>query len=161
MITHHINKHAAPVHQHGQWPSYYRPRLQHYDRPSPPVLLPYQHRAASPNAMSKLEYAIYLRDLPVKVGDLVTTKFTQKPYHARGVFRIQSIDELHHYVTWGAPEIGPMCLNLQGITQDGVSFITHKGGGNFYHKIADDDIPLLWKEYLELKARLEHDNASN
>ena len=138
MITQCINKYKDPwqatvwrmPHQHGQ-----------YDRP--PVLLPL-HRASNPNAMTKFEYGVFLRDLPLKKGDLVASQFSQKPYHERGVYLITDIDEVHHFVEWGPANIGPLCLNLKSC-MEGVGMF--KGGARLYKKVENDDIPTKWKEW--------------
>ena len=102
----------------------------------------------SPNGMSKLQYSMFLQQLDLKVGDLVTSIFSRKPYHFRGVYRIDSIDEMHRFVEWGPAQVGPLCLNLHSCL-DGVT--SHKGGAKMYQIVGKADTPQEWVSYLQRK----------
>ena len=91
--------------------------------------------------MGKLEYALFLKTLPIKVGDLVTTQYQKAPFYPGTVYKVHSIDEIHKFVEFCHPTIGPKCLNLQRV--DG-TVVPWKGGARLYHKIEDADIPQEW-----------------
>ena len=60
----------------------------------------YQPGANSRNEMSKLEYAMYVSNLPYKPGDLLVVKNAQAPYRYTDIYRLKSIDEIHRFVVF-------------------------------------------------------------
>ena len=131
--------------QNGRWQS----------RPTNVLALPTPRVTDQPinklHAMTKIEYALWLKTLPFKVGDLVVSKFQRKPYYVRSVHRVLAIDEIHHFIDWGGEAVGPMCLNLQPCKIIGGSPI--KGGGKMYIKVEGDDIPEEWRVQLETESK--------
>jgi len=124
----------------------------HYHRPtqSPPWLNTYPlggTHTPSKKEMGKLEYATYLRDLPLKKGMLVVHKSLPDgvQYHTWQVYQIEDIMELHRYVEYDIPDIGPKCLVLRHF--DG-NLLEWKGGGNQYKEAKFDLLPRQWKERL-------------
>ena len=105
-----------------------------YDRPSP-------------NTMGKLEYALFLRTMPIQKGDLVVSCFNKnkRPYRVADIYQVIDIDELHRFVVWASPDVGPLCLNLRGCNS---THHTFKGGAAMYVKIEEKDYPIAWKEKL-------------
>lgn len=163
MIKHSIDKHPPPkdhTNYRPQWPQFRSANTQILPavpepRPSRWIGLvetvdhgsTHNHgTVASPNGMSKLQYAQFLKNLPIKVGDLVTSVFSRKPYHAHGVYRVESIDEIHRFVEWGPTGVGPLCLNLRRCREGATP---HKGGANNYQVVGGADIPGEWMEYIK------------
>jgi hypothetical protein len=106
------------------------------DRPlNPPRYQDHIHR------LSKLEYGFFLRDLKIKKGDIVASKYTQKPYNKFVVFKVVEIDEVHLFVEFGPSTVGPICLNLTSINGSHA----FKGGASIYEKVEEADYPEEWK----------------
>lgn len=108
------------------------------------------------NEMTKLDFARYLKQMHFVVGDLVTHKMAHAPYHARGVYQIADIKEIHHFVNdWGTQESGPHILTLQPVKKTDHTLV---GGPGMYTKVTGDDIPEEWVELLakEHDERLKH-----
>lgn len=88
-----------------------------------------------------------MKKLEFGKGDFVVSKWTTtKPYRATAVFLVVDIDELHHYVEWAPPDVGPLALNLQSIFPNCKVI---KGGANMYQKVSPEDVPAKWKEWIE------------
>lgn len=164
MIKHSIDKHPPPkdhTNYRPQWPQFRSANTQIL--PAVPEPRPDRWKGlgrseevdhtsgtletvASPNGMSKLQYALFLKQLSIKVGDLVTSVFSRKPYHAHGVYRVESIDEIHRFVEWGPSTVGPICLNLRSCREGATP---HKGGALMYQIVGGFDIPGEWMEYIK------------
>lgn len=137
MITQKISKYKP------QWPTYGPAPMQQQQR----LQIPYVERldpdkydrpSYNEHSMSKLAYALYLRNLEIKVGDLVVSKYTAQPFSKYSIYRIESIDEIHRYVKFNAPHIGPDCLNLKGTNGNSSYF---KAGANLYRKVLPEELP--------------------
>jgi hypothetical protein len=89
--------------------------------------------------MGKLEYAMFLRNLPYKVGDWVVSRHVNTPLLKREVFKVVAIDEIHRFVTFGHPTVGPMCLTLASMWGD---VLTGRHGANVYRKVDDHELPI-------------------
>jgi hypothetical protein len=93
--------------------------------------------------MSKLEYAMYVKNLPFRPGDLLVAKNSFPPYHVQEIYKLVNIDEIHRFVQFCLPEVGPLCLEMEyfnGRTR------SSRGGGSCYKKVEEWDIPRAWKE---------------
>jgi hypothetical protein len=123
-----------------------------YNEPvwTPTVHYPQYHNtwtAPLPKQMGKLEYALYLRNLPLKKGMLVVSKYLgdYQQYHTWQVYKIVDILEIHRFVEYGDENVGPKCLVLQHF--DGQT-LEWKGGGNQYKEANYELLPQPWKERL-------------
>ena len=121
MITHEINVHKGYIPSQGG------------------ALVPFR----SNFEMGKLEYAMYLRNLPFKKGDCVVSTWASTPYIPEEVFRINDISEIHRFVAFCAPMTGPLCLELETFSS---GLMPGRKGGNLYKKVMPHEMPILWKE---------------
>jgi hypothetical protein len=157
VYTHEINKHKAavwrgwepPKHQQ-QYPAVagrsrrWNTFLNQWEDDVEPDNAP--RRLHRPNEMGKMEFAMYVRNSNLKKGDLVASKWSKTPYHARGVYRIKDIQEIHHFVSdWGTAESGPYILTLQSVNPKEQ---TIQGGPGMYTKVIGNDIPDEWTQLL-------------
>lgn len=108
---------------------------------------PWIYNQPQPKQMGKLEYALYLRNLPLKKGMLVANRYVgnYKTYHTWQVYKIVDILEIHRFVEYGDDGIGPKCLVLEHF--DGTT-LDWKGGGNQYKEAVFDLLPQQWKDRL-------------
>lgn len=88
--------------------------------------------------MGKLAYAMYLSKLPYKVGDYVTSKYSNPPLLKREIYKVVNIDEIHRFVTFGHPDIGPLCLTLENAWGQTLS---GRQGSNIYRKVEFSEFP--------------------
>jgi hypothetical protein len=92
--------------------------------------------------MGKLEYAMYIRNLPIKVGDLVAPSMSTPPYNDYQVCRVKGIDEIHRFVVFGQNS-EPMCLELEewtGRVRSGRAI------PKYFKTISPDEYPARWRE---------------
>ena len=92
--------------------------------------------------MSKLEYALFIRNMGINVGDFVVNKVSTRPFSVYQVFRVVGIDEIHRFVKYDNEVIGPLCLHLQSRYMTSPPF---KGGGRQYTVVKPDDMPADWE----------------
>ena len=117
-----------------------------YNWPGQPPRYPVTNYQGNHN-MGKLEYAMFLKTLETKVGDLVISKYQMSPPRmAEIVHRVVSIDEVHRFVEFGGPGIGPKCFNLQSVKGGNIEW---KGGAILYRKLDPKHYPPEWIEILE------------
>lgn len=88
--------------------------------------------------MGKLEYAMFISTLPYKVGDYVASTYSKKPLLKREIYKVVNIDEIHRFVTFAHPDIGPMCLTLENAWGQTLS---GRQGANLYRKVEDVELP--------------------
>ena len=96
-----------------------------------------------PPQMGKLEYALFLKNLPIKIGDLVVPSLSAPPYHDYQVCKVVGIDEIHRFITFGANNSGPMCLELEEFTgrrRPG------RASPSYYRTLNPSEYPHRWKE---------------
>ena len=93
--------------------------------------------------MSKGEYALYLKKIPFKKGDLVVSIYTNSvPLRQWDIQLVFDIQEVHHFVDdWGNELTGPRCVGT----------ITSQGNRvwicpNLYRKCTVDELPDFWKD---------------
>jgi hypothetical protein len=96
----------------------------------------------SGHGMGKLEYALYLKNLKYGVGDWVVSKYIRPPLLMREVYKVVSIDEIHRFVKFGHPSIGPMCLTLENAWGQPAG---GKQGGEMYRLVEEHELPLELK----------------
>lgn len=97
-------------------------------------------------SMGKLEYAMYLRNLPLKKGMVVVNKVVvNRPYHKWQCYLIEDILEIHRYVQYDNDAVGPLCLVLKHWDGDVCAW---KGGGNQYKEAEFEHLPQEWKDKL-------------
>jgi len=125
MIVHEIVKHREPPP--------HKPAVEYY-----PTIY-----SGVDKEMSKLEYAMYVQSLPFRPGDLLVAKTAHPPYNYQDVYKLQSIDEIHRFVKFCMPAVGPLCLELEYFSGQARG---SRGGGNCYKKVEQWDIPREWKE---------------
>lgn len=115
MIVHKIEKHGlAPKY----FPSFYSPKTNW--------------------EMGKLEYALYLKNLPYGVGDWVVSKHIRPPLLLREVYKVVMIDEIHRFISFGHPDIGPLCLTVENAWGQ---LVEGKRGGTFYRLVEPHELP--------------------
>jgi hypothetical protein len=93
--------------------------------------------------MGKLEYALFLKNLPIKIGDLVVPSLSTPPYYDYQVCKVVGIDEIHRFITFGANNSGPMCLELEEFTgrrRPG------RASPSYYRTLNPSEYPDRWKE---------------
>jgi ribosomal protein S17 len=123
MIKHEINRYSQPT---KVWKNENYP-VTHYSRQK---------------EMSKLEYALHIKNLDYQVGDLVAPITIQhRPYSKWEVYKLISIDEVHRFVTF-TEQGGPHCLTLQTVTG---TELPYKGGTRQYRRIFIWEVPEEWK----------------
>lgn len=88
--------------------------------------------------MGKLEYALYLSKLPYKIGDYVVSKYSHFPLLKREIYKVVNIDEIHRFVSFQHPEIGPLCLTLENAWGQ---VLSSRQGANIYRKVEEDELP--------------------
>jgi len=123
MITREINKYNIPIQTY--------PIISYFDNTKPVA-----------NEMGKLEYALFIRNLPFKIGDLIVPIIYLAPYYAHDVVKLISIDEIHRLVKYLGKEIGPLCLRLEEVSG---KTRPAPGGALLYKKVDHEHIPLMWK----------------
>lgn len=134
MITQEIKKYEynyAPIRQHTLSPVVYNPHRPtiHVDK-----------------FMDKLDFANYVRDLPIKKNDLVIPYYMSlEDLNQFGMFKVRDIQEIHYLAPIKAAKAGPECLILENIT--GHSFT---GGGDYYRVLDKAYWPASWKEVMDV-----------
>lgn len=151
MITKEIAPHTRPVYNYnygyGAAPQRVFPPFT--PTPTGTICLPDSRRegrsliSASPNAMSKLEFDMFVGKIPFKIGDYLVSKFSEKPYKANQVHKLIYINEMHRFVdSWATMDVGPIIFTLQGVNPHSNPF---KGGANMWNKVELADLPDEWK----------------
>lgn len=93
--------------------------------------------------MGKLEYALYIKNLGYKKGDLIVKKHAMPPYLHNEVYKVYDIMELHRFVQWGGEGIGPRCLVLQDIQG---YIVPGYAGADMFKKVEYSNCPEGWKK---------------
>lgn len=117
----------------------YKKKVYQYTQPVYPLA---QHSNPSP-LMGKLEYAMFVRNLPFKVGDLIVPIHYNPPYPDYMVTRLRSIDEIHRFIQFGRNDAGPMCLELEEF--DG-RIRPGRAAAKIYKLVNPSEYPDKWKE---------------
>lgn len=89
--------------------------------------------------MGKLEYALFLKNLTYGIGDWVVSKYIRPPLLMREIYKVVNIDEIHHFVKFGHPSIGPLCLTLENCWGQ---LLSGKQGAEMYRLVQDEELPL-------------------
>ena len=92
----------------------------------------------SGHEMGKLEYALYLKNLKYGVGDWVVSKHIRPPLLLREIYKVVMIDEIHRFISFGHPDIGPLCLTLENAWGQ---LVEGKRGGTFYRLVEPYELP--------------------
>lgn len=114
-----------------------------------PQQYPVPYRGNPEWQMGKMAYALYLQTLPYKVGDLVVPYHCVKPYADYLVCRVRGIDEIHRFVVFAAPAVGPLCLELEELNG---RVRPNRAGAAVYKRVDPADYPDTWKERLIVDA---------
>lgn len=92
--------------------------------------------------MDKLIFAQFLDKLGYKQGDYVVYKDAKPPYTTTVIYKVKSIEEIHHLVTdWGTNWTGPRIVWLDDPENPNPSRAPFLAGTNNWKKVEFDELP--------------------
>jgi hypothetical protein len=99
--------------------------------------------------LGKLEYALYLKNMPYKKGDILVSKhhldgdmIKDEPMHI--YMEVIDVQEMHNHVEYVGTDV--KCLWMRGVDRRGPGFWSCP---TWYEKVTEDNMPPTLRRFLE------------